>query len=153
MSIIQKEAPMKALEYTGPRCDQAVDIAIFNSTMTEILLGRKEHQPHFRFIGGFSSVDSDSLEEDAIREVEEETGLVVENPAYVGSRKVDDPRYHGTIHAIKTCLFFTIGYEGTAKANDDIFEVKWFPVDVFLRMEMMPEHMKLRDMIVRSGVV
>lgn len=139
---------MKTLEYTGPRCDQAVDIVIFNFDKTKVLLGRKAHQDKFRFIGGFSSVDSDSLEEDAVREVQEETGLIVKNPVYIGSRKVDDPRYHGTIHAIKTCLFVTVGTIGTAKADDDIYEVRWFSVDEFRIIELMPEHMKLRDMLV-----
>jgi len=144
---LQRRNDMKTLEYTGPRCDQAVDIVIFNSDKTQVLLGRKKHQPNFRFIGGFSSVDSDSLEEDAVREVLEETHLIVSNPMYVGSRKVDDPRYHGTIHAIKTCLFVTVGTIGTPKADDDIYEVGWFPVEQFRQMELMPEHTKLRDML------
>jgi len=141
------------LTYTGPRCDQAVDIAIFNSDGSQILLGKRDYQPFFRFIGGFSSVESDSLEEDAVREVEEETQLIVENPKYVGSRKVDDPRYHGSIHRVKTCMFVTYGFKGTPKADDDIDEVRWFDISEFKIMTLMPEHAKLREILFNKGIV
>ena len=143
----------KPLEYTGPRCDQAVDVAIFNSDGSQILLGKRNHQPFFRFIGGFSSVDSDCLEEDAIREVKEETCLDVMEPKYIGSRKVNDPRYHGSIHAVKTCMFVTYGFKGTAVANDDIDEVLWFDISEFKIMTLMPEHAKLREMLFNNGVI
>jgi bifunctional NMN adenylyltransferase/nudix hydrolase len=137
---------MKELEYKGPKCDQAVDIAIFNDDCTKILLGRKKDQSEFRFIGGFSDVLSDSLEEDAIREVYEETNLIVSNPLYICSRKVEDPRYVGTIHSVKTCLFMTVGVIGEVIAGDDIEEVRWFDSEEFKTMELRPEHMKLRDL-------
>lgn len=144
---------MKTLEYTGPRCDQAVDIAIFNSDGSKILLGKRDHQPFFRFIGGFSSDKSNSLEEDAVREVFEETCLEVMEPRYIGSRKVDDPRYAGTIHSVKTCLFVTYGYKGTEQASDDIDEVRWFDISEFRIMTLMPEHAKLREMLFNNGVI
>lgn len=138
-------------QYNGPRCDQAVDIAIFNSDGSQILLGRKKHQPHFRFIGGFSDVRSNSLEEDAIRETLEEACVVVKNPKYIGSRKVDDPRYANSIHAVKTCLFVTYGFEGEPWPGDDIYEVKLVSKAEFITIELMPEHCKLRDMLIASG--
>jgi len=143
---------MKELEYKGPRCDQAVDIAIFNFDGSKILLVRKPHQDKFRFPGGFSDVDSETLEDDAVRETLEETQLVVENPIYIGSRKVDDPRYQQTIHRVKTCLFAVYGYSGTAIPSDDLKggECRWLDVEDFKTFPMMPEHAKLREMLIKK---
>lgn len=143
---------MKELEYKGPRCDQAVDIAIFNHDASKILLVRKPHQDKLRFPGGFSDVGSDSLEDDAVRETFEETQLVVENPVYIGSRKINDPRYAETIHRVKTCLFAVYGYSGTAVPSDDLKggECRWIDTSELKTIEMMTEHSKLRDMLVEK---
>jgi len=47
----------------------------------------------------------------------------------------------------------TYGFKGTAVANDDIDEVRWFDISEFKIMTLMPEHAKLREMLFNNGVI
>lgn len=109
-----------------PTAYTTVDVAIFNETYDKILLGRKAGENKYRLIGGFSDVKSDSFEEDARREVYEETGLEVGNITYVSSILIDDWRYRNEKDKIKTILFTAKVIFGKAEANDDIEEIRWF---------------------------
>ena len=53
--------------------------------MDQVLLVKKPGEKAWRFIGGFSDPSSNSLEEDAKREVKEETGVDISEPVYLGS--------------------------------------------------------------------
>ena len=82
-----------------------------------------------------------------MREVMEETGLSVHKPHYIGSFKVEDWRYRKGVDKIKT-LFYYCEYlsGGTAKANDDIQEVKWFDLENLKEFDsemIVPEHRPL----------
>ena len=106
-----------------------VDVAIIDRNKNELLLGRKQNERLYRFIGGFSSPESESYENDAKREAYEETGLEVDNIKYLFSLKVNDWRYKKETNKIKT-LFFVADYIfGSPKANDDIIEVKFFKIN------------------------
>ncbi|MDB5282165.1 MAG: hypothetical protein JWO06_1240 [Bacteroidota bacterium] len=121
-----------------PKVFPTVDVAIMKSDM--VLLGRKPKADKFRFIGGFSDVTDNCYEEAAAREVEEETGLTVENIKYIGSAKIDDWRYRSEVDKIIT-LFFKADYkEGQAKANDDIVELKWFKAATLSEEQIVKEH-------------
>jgi len=115
-----------------PKVWATVDIAILNENETKILLGRKPDETKFRFIGGFSDIDSDSYEADARREVYEETNLEITDPEYICSQKINDWRYRGERDVIKTLFFKARMQSGILKAGDDIREVRWFdfPRDV-----------------------
>jgi len=134
-------------------CYAAVDVAIIDTFGllheygTNILLGRKPGQEKFRFIGGFSDVNSKSYEDDAIREVKEETRLRINNPIYVGSTLVDDPRYRESRDKIKTILFAANYKGGKPKAGDDVEEVKWFEVDALKPSDLVKEHRPLLKML------
>lgn len=100
-----------------------VDVAIVDHGA--VLLGRKKGSVKFQFIGGF--VDAGEKWEDAAhREVAEETGVRLRSLTYINSYVIDDYRYSGEEAKITTTFFSGEYMSGTAKAMDDIEEVKWF---------------------------
>lgn len=126
-----------------PTAFQTVDVAILNDDRTKVLLGRKPAEKHFRFIGGFSDPASNSLEEDARREVMEETGIEITDPVYITSARVDDWRYRGEVDCIKTALFVAHYQSGRPEGSDDVAEVRWFALDQLATADLMPEHDEL----------
>lgn len=115
-----------------------------------ILLGRKPNEKLFRLPGGFAEIGSDSYEEDAIREVKEETNLEVLGLCYVGSTLVDDWRYRNQRDKIKTLLFAVPNWRGVLKAGDDLEEIQWFPWNVLEDKDItnvVPNHIKLLGML------
>ena len=93
----------------------------------KLLLGRKAHQEKFRFVGGFADPTLDnSYEGAARREAKEETTLEIKSVRYLGSTRIDDPRYRGTEDCIITHLFVAEEWSGEPQPTDDIAELKWF---------------------------
>jgi len=133
-----------------PTCYTTVDVAIIDPAKNRILMGRKENEPHLRFIGGFASPTSTSFEEDARREVMEETGVEVDGLEYIGSTFINDWRYRNEIDKIKTIFYLGTYVHGRPQANDDIQSVEW--VDMLdLKagvVEVMPEHHVLVNMLI-----
>lgn len=139
-----------------PTSFTTVDVAIFNEDESQLLLGRKEYENRFRFIGGFSEVDSVSYEQDARREVSEETGISITDPVYIASIKVDDWRYRREVDKIKTLLFVAKHQFGEPRPGDDIYELRWFPIAqldpraaTLDDYELMPVHWPLMDAVWR----
>lgn len=113
----------------------------------KLLLGRKAHQEKFRFVGGFADPALDNSYEDAAkREAKEETGLIVAEVKYLGSTRIDDPRYRGTEDCIITHLFLATEWEGEPIASDDIAELKWFVKNEISADTFVKEHHVLWDM-------
>ena len=130
-----------------PTVYATVDVAIMRTlpevpNVREILLARKSNDPagKWRFIGGFADPKSKCFEEDARREVMEETGVEVGTPEYVGSRNIADWRYRGEEDVIRSTLFRAEYVFGAAKANDDIQDVKWWRMDSLDDSFIVPEH-------------
>lgn len=111
-----------------PICYPTVDIAIYKKETNEILLGKKPNRSKYQFIGGFCETHSNSNEQDARREVLEETGLEISDLDYIGSAFIDDIRYKGLrdTDCIRTTFYLGYYMYGGAKGNDDIESVKWF---------------------------
>ncbi len=130
-----------------PTAYQCVDIAVFNEDETEILLARKPDEKLWRFIGGFSDPRSESLEVDARREVQEEAGIEITDPKYVGSTLIDDWRYRSEVDKIKTALFRAKILCGRPEGGDDIAEVAWFKVKELTKEKVMPLHHVLLDLL------
>jgi bifunctional NMN adenylyltransferase/nudix hydrolase len=131
-------------------CYPTVDIAILDRSKFRVLMGQKDGELYFRFIGGFSSPNSPSYEADARREVMEETGVAVDNLQYIGSTIISDWRYRKEQDKIKT-LFFVADYQfGRPQADDDIAYVEWVSMADFMNdtVKVMPEHRPLVDMLV-----
>lgn len=133
-----------------PKTHATVDIAIIerDEKVLYIYLGRKEGETKYRFIGGYSDPDSECYEDDAKREVKEETTLDVSDLKYVGSKKINDVRYRNEVDKIKT-VFFTAKYQfGRAEARDDIVEVRRFKYCELSHDNIIQEHHCLYDMLV-----
>lgn len=124
-----------------PTTYTTVDVAVFDEDFSHILLGRKPHESAWRLPGGFAEPTSESFEQDARREVQEETNLSITDPEYIGSFKIDDWRYRGERDKIKTLLFMARRQFGEVKAGDDLEEVKWFPLSTLdIETDIMPNH-------------
>lgn len=132
-----------------PTTYPTVDIAILSPDSDKILLGRKPHEDKFRFIGGFADPGSETYEQDARREVHEETGIGITDPVYIGSFKVDDWRYRNEVDKIKTLLFVAHHQFGAPKPNDDISELHWFPLSELSSEDVMPAHRPLLEAVQR----
>ncbi len=121
-----------------------VDIIIYNN-YGQLLLARKPDESLFRFVGGFADANSPSYEDDAIREVNEETGLKVISLKYETSFLVDDWRYKG-VDKIKTLVFSAYcGEGGGEKPCDDLEggELKWFDCEEINDNMIVPQHRKI----------
>lgn len=123
-----------------PAVVTTVDVAIFNEDETRVLLGRKPNAKRFRFIGGFSDPKSPNFEADARREVAEETGVQITDPRYIGSFRIDDPRYRREENKITTMFFRAKRMFGVEKAADDIEAIQWFDLDSLTKDDIVPEH-------------
>lgn len=123
-----------------PTVFTTVDIAIFDESETKLLLGRKPNESKFRFIGGFSDIKSTSFEQDARREVQEETNIDITDPIYVGSFRIDDHRYRKEIDKITTIFFRAKYFTGKPTAGDDIEEIRWFLFQDLQPQDIVDEH-------------
>jgi bifunctional NMN adenylyltransferase/nudix hydrolase len=137
---------------------QATDSVIIRKATRELLLGRKKDATLFRFIGGFVDPKDDSLENASVREKNEEAGINLEcsEPAYLGSFRVDDPRYRNSRHKIMSAVFYSYVLWGMAKAGDDIVEVKWMDIDDFKKhylMYIVPEHFPIVAMLEKKQII
>jgi bifunctional NMN adenylyltransferase/nudix hydrolase len=113
-----------------PKTYACVDIIISNKPQTKMLLARKPDENKWRFVGGFSDPSSDSFVDDAIRELEEETGITCQYLDTLGSLKIDDWRYRPEVDKIITSVFHTsIDESTTVNPQDDICELRWFDND------------------------
>ena len=135
-----REGVIWAVENHWPSALPTVDMAIIDTVKEKILLCRKPNQTKYRFVGGFASPNSECYEDDADREVREETHLLCQNFKYIGSAKINDWRYRSERDQIKTS-FFTCEYAGgIPQADDDIAEVKWFDLDALGEDDLVNEH-------------
>lgn len=135
-----------------PTAFQTVDVAIINEKH-EILLVKKPGETQWRFIGGFSDPRSESLEQDAKREVREETGVEVGEPVYIGSTVIDDWRYRREADKIKTALFVAKYIYGTPQGADDVELAGWVSLnDLTKEQNIVPEHKVLLKMLIEKFV-
>lgn len=135
------------MKYDGPLVHPTVDVAIIDKPLGRMLFARKPNRTTLCFPGGFADVLSTSYEEDAIREVKEETGLEVTRPCYIGSCIIDDERFRQTPNRIKTLLFVCDYQGGTPKADDDIEFVTWKKFGEIREAEVSENHRPLLWML------
>ena len=109
----------------------AAVVAIIINEKGELLVGRRAFEPAkgtLDLIGGY--VDCGESAETAVkREIEEEVGLIVENPVYLFS-KPNTYLYSGlVVHT--TDLFFLVNVLSSDRiiANDDVSECWWADVN------------------------
>lgn len=121
---------MNTFTYEYPRPVVTVDIIVFRNDMCEVLLIRRKNEPFkgkWALPGGFMDMN-ETLEEAAIRELEEETGLQgIELKQLHAFSAVDrDPR-HRTI----SVAFYgrLTDNNQSVKAGSDAGEAAWFKTD------------------------
>jgi 8-oxo-dGTP diphosphatase len=115
--------------YDYPRPAVTADIIIlklFNDQIFVLLIERK-HPPFegmWALPGGFIEMD-ETLEEAALRELQEETGItgVTLKQFHTFSKVNRDPR-HRTITTV--FIGYTDAYTATPEAGDDAAKVRWF---------------------------
>lgn len=137
-----------AVNNRRPALYTTVDIAVLHYNLAEggpwVLLGEKENYPDkLRFIGGFAEPDYKCFEQDAKREVYEETGLDIQNITYLASRYISDWRYEGERDRIKTLFFSAMSMTMAGRAKDDISDLSWRLVSSIQDTEIVPEHVEL----------
>lgn len=117
--------------YKYPRAALTVDAIVFAKSETTIFVllierGREPFKNKWALPGGFVDMD-ETLEKACIRELQEETGLQVENMQQ--SRAYDavdrDPR-HRTISVVYST---ELDAQKAVKGSDDAAQAKWFPIN------------------------
>lgn len=139
-----------AAQNLRPRAVPCVDIAILHvgveTAEAEVLLARKPGEERWRFVGGHADPTSRTYEDDARREVSEETGLHLELCDYIGSALIDDWRWKGTPDKVKTLLFVGVVTFQNAVAQDDIQDVRWFRLAEVSEHTIEPVHHSLLNL-------
>ncbi len=127
-----------------PTVYPTVDIAVFRPGYREILLARKENETKFRLPGGFTDPSDDSFEMAALRELGEECGEIeIDELTYLGSCRIDDWRYRGSMDSIMTHLYACLLVDGDPQPDDDIAELRWFEMEKLKPTHFVPEHQPL----------
>lgn len=115
--------------YQYPRPAVTTDcVVITTEEVPKVLLIQRGNEPykgHWAFPGGFMNMD-ETAEQCAIRELEEETGLVVERVRQIGAySKVDrDPRGR----TISVAYLAMVASQITVAGHDDAAQATWFPL-------------------------
>ncbi len=130
-----------------PTVYTTVDIAVIDGKNERVLLGKKPNADVWQFPGGFADVGNASFEEDALREMREETCLIGENPVYIGSTLIDDYRYRVQDCKIKTLFFVVTNWSGDKRASDDLAELEWRSLKNFNLKELAEYHLPLWKML------
>ncbi len=94
----------------------------------EFLLAKKSGEPGWRFVGGHAEPITKTFEQDVRDEVRQESGVDIrpEQVEYIGSTYVPDWRWAAEQDKVKTLIFACEVTSLSAKAADDVAEVKWF---------------------------
>lgn len=139
-----KLQPLNKAYLPWPTVFGTVDIAIVDPVRREVLLGKKWKdrskkvlKDYWVFPGGFLDPSGTGHVDDAVREVEEETKVVLNrsNMIYVGDFNINDERYAGTGHIIRTNLFIAYASKDSLNpiASDDLARVGWFKLDDLIK--------------------
>lgn len=116
--------------YRYPRPAVTADTLVFSADRKEILLIRRKNDPYkgcWAFPGGFLNMD-ETLEQCALRELQEETSLVLADIHPVGTYSTVDRDPRGRVI---TTAYYTFADKNTVTphAEDDAAEIGWFSLD------------------------
>lgn len=138
-----------------PSVYPTVDVAVFRTNRSEILLGRKDIDGKWRLIGGFADPEDDGFATSAKRELREECGSIeISELTFEGSFAIDDWRYRFEQDKIITTLFSADFRSGEPSAQDDVAELNWFSMEALARMvnndETAPEHTQMFRLLLKK---
>ncbi len=139
-----------AYEYEYARPALSVDIVVRRTIndVPHILLIERLRDPHancWALPGGFMEID-ETLEQAAMRELEEETGLTSDSiPHQIAAFSTVDRDPRGRV--ISIAFEVTVAEDATAVAADDAKSLRWFRVDAL--PDLAFDH---AEMLVRAGV-
>lgn len=117
--------------YTYPRPMLTVDIAIFqqSGTQVQVLLIQRGQNPFvgsWALPGGFVNME-ERLEQSAVRELEEETGLVVPDLEQVHTYGDPDRDPRGRVISVAYTALLDRSAELPLRASSDAADAGWFP--------------------------
>ena len=117
----------------------------------EVLLGRKEGEIGYRFIGGFVD-SSDACIKDAVhRELLEEVGQIeVGDFELIGEAMIDDWRYRNDEEKIFSCFFKCKYVFGRVHPCDDMPCLEWIPLEKLAETKFIPEHVPLQNILIEN---
>ena len=130
-----------------PRVQPVVDVTVVDTVNKKVLLGRKHGVKHLCFIGGFVDMNDETLEQAAVRELDEETGIrVPENELqFVCTNKIYDWRDTPST-SMMTTFFMAPRSDYTSiacQAADDIEELVWRDLCLGLEADIGDNHKPL----------
>jgi bifunctional NMN adenylyltransferase/nudix hydrolase len=125
--VIHTTAHIFPVSYT------TMDLAVIREdqgTLQTLLCYKEQYQKWF-FCGGFIDPTDETILDAVKREKTEELGINLEIGDYkfLGDYKINDWRYRGTEHGIRTMFHVGTRLWGEAKAGDDIDMVQWFDLN------------------------
>lgn len=152
LSEAHREGIVYGLKNIYPVGMSVVDVAVYKKVdgVFYFLFGRKPRETFFRLIGGFFDVEQDeTLEDAALRELREEVGgIVVGEPQYLMSKKIDDWRYRDNQHKIVSSLFIVEYISGDPAPGDDIEELKWFSLEETMKEILEKNHLVFIEKVI-----
>lgn len=160
-----------ATQQPYPRIDVTVDCALFlydpeKPGHPKLVLGRKAHEKGYRLPGGFVDTTDKTFRDAVVREMMEETKVVVHNSdlEYVESLNINDWRYRSGPDTCRTSLFIArldMSKDNNQfkvkdlEAGDDLCEVVKTTLEVFadgsysMTHPLEKEHQILVDLAVK----
>ena len=123
----------------------------------EVLLIKRNNAPFqgmYAIPGGFLEVNQETVEECAMREAQEETGLRVEIDRLVGvySHPQRDPRWHN-VTAVFLAKVLSLEEAARAQAGDDAGEVLWIDPhsESYRKMQLAFDHKQIIADMLKSS--
>ena len=139
------------------RANVTADMLIPNEN-GEILLIKRNNEPFqglYAIPGGFLEVHQETVEQCAMREAQEETGLTVEIERLIGvySHPKRDPRWHN-VSAVYLAKTITMKQSAKALAGDDAGEVLWVDPqgDEYHQLSIAFDHRDIIDDALEFGI-
>ncbi len=114
--------------YDYPRPSVSADVVVVDLKNQSLLLIQRKNDPFaggWALPGGFMDMD-ESADATAIRELKEETGLVVSNVRQIGAYSAVDRDPRGRV--VTVAFYANASESDHFAAADDAADAKWFPV-------------------------
>jgi len=149
ISKIKHLISVMSFTYKYPRLMLTVDAVVFRQfdSKVEVLLIQRKHDPFagmWALPGGFVDME-ETVEQAVVRELEEETGLKVENlkQLFTFSEIGRDPRGRSV-----SVTFFGLAEKdnSSVKGGDDASDAQWFQIDQL--PELAFDHIKAVNMAI-----